>query len=89
MRTSDGDEASHSPGRYRIRVQGYLGPGWKEWLEGFSVDVEAGGVTTLVGSVADQAALFAALKRIRDMGLTLVSAERSSSGPGDGEKEVV
>jgi hypothetical protein len=61
---------------YRIRVEGVLDPIWSEWLGGMTVSHEPGSVTTLSGSVRDQAELFGLLIKVRDMGLTLISVNR-------------
>lgn len=59
-------------GRYEIRLQGLLDPRWSDWFEGFALTV-SDEHTTLTGSVADQAALHGVIRRIGDLGLTLVS----------------
>ncbi len=58
---------------YEIRVAGHLSPQWMDWFEGLTVILEENGNTLLSGPVADQAALYALLKKVRDTGLTLVS----------------
>lgn len=58
---------------YQIRVVGHLGPQWAESFEGLTIQLEENGETLLTGSVADQAALHGLLKKIRDLGLPLVS----------------
>ncbi len=60
---------------YRIRVRGQLRPEWSEWFGGLAVLPEANGDTTLAGCVADQAALYALLARVRDLGLTLLAVD--------------
>lgn len=67
------------PGIYRIHVDGELGPEWSAWFEGFVVRTATGGLTSLEGVAADQAALHGVLARIRDLGLELVSVERLES----------
>jgi hypothetical protein len=62
--------------KYRIRVQGTLPPQWSAWFEGLSISHEAPHDTILVGKVADQAALYGVISRVRDLGLTLVAIER-------------
>lgn len=54
-----------------IRVRGELGCEWEAWFEGLRVTVD-GGESVLRGEVADQAALWGALRRVRDCGLVLV-----------------
>ena len=57
---------------YQIRVQGRLDNDWSDWLRGMTVTFE-GGVTTLTGPVADQAALRGILCKLWDLNLTLAS----------------
>jgi hypothetical protein len=56
-----------------ICVRGELDPQWSSWFDGLRVECTERGLTVLVGSVADQAALHGLLTRIRDLGLPLVS----------------
>jgi hypothetical protein len=58
---------------YRIRLRGHLSDQWTNWFEGFAITLEDGGDTLLTGPVVDQAALFGLLKKVRDLGLPLVS----------------
>lgn len=61
---------------YEIRLAGHLSPQWMGWFEGLSVSPEEDGNTLLIGPVADQAALHGLLKKIRDLGMILVSVNR-------------
>ena len=61
---------------YQIRVKGHLGPGWTDWFEGLTITLEEGGETLLTGPVEDQAALHGLLKKVRDLGMPLISAIR-------------
>ena len=65
-----------TPVIYEIRVAGHLSPQWMDWFEGLVVSLEADGNTLLTGQVADQAALYGLLKKIRNLGLILVSVNR-------------
>jgi hypothetical protein len=67
------------PTIYRIRVQGHIDAGRAERLGNLSVVHEEGGVTTLIGPVEDQAALYGIIVSLRDMGLELLSVERLGS----------
>lgn len=58
---------------YQIRVKGHLNSQWTEWFEGLAVTLEEDGDTLLTGPVVDQAALHGLLKKVRDLGLPLVS----------------
>jgi hypothetical protein len=61
---------------YEIRVAGHLSPQWADWFEGLTITLEEDGNTLLTGPVADQAALHGLLKKVRDLGLSLVSANQ-------------
>lgn len=63
----------HEPRRYEIRLKGHLDEKWASWFEGMTLTREACGETLLQGQVADQAALHGLLRRIRDLGLPLLS----------------
>lgn len=65
------------PAIYEIRVKGNLEPGWSDWFDGFTVTREQNEETVLTGRVCDQPALHGFLAKIRDLGLPLISVERS------------
>lgn len=74
--------AANKPGgptTYRIRVKGHLGPRWQAWFEDMTITTLPNGDSLLTGPVVDQAALHGILKRIRDLGLPLISIERIES----------
>lgn len=58
---------------YQIRVKGHLGSQWTDWFGGLTVTLEDNGETLLTGPVVDQAALHGLLKKVRDLGMPLVS----------------
>ena len=58
---------------YQIRIKGHLGAQWRDWFDGLSVTLEEDGDTLLTGPVIDQAALHGLLKKVRDLGMPLVS----------------
>ena len=62
-----------SPPIYEVRVAGHLSPEWADWFEGLTITLEEDGNTLLAGPVADQAALHGLLKKVRDLGMPLVS----------------
>ncbi|MCK6626848.1 MAG: hypothetical protein L6R45_16945 [Anaerolineae bacterium] len=57
---------------YQIRLTGHLGHQWTDWFGGLTITLETNGDTLLTGPVADQAALFGLLRKVRDLGLPLV-----------------
>ncbi len=58
---------------YEIRIKGHLGQQWTDWFEGLTITQEDNGNTLLTGPVVDQAALHGLLKKVRDLGMPLVS----------------
>jgi hypothetical protein len=75
-RQRDPDE----PMVYEIRITGQLGRAWTDWFEGLVITLEANGDTLLTGPVVDQAALHGLLKKVRDLGMPLVSVKRVRRG---------
>ena len=75
----------NTPAVYRIRLQEDLGSEWKEWFCGFEVIEEVDGGVLLAGVVADQAALHGLIRKVRDLGLTLVSVQRVENQTKEGE----
>ena len=61
---------------YEIRIEGHLHSRWFEWFEGFTITNLENGEARLCGTVRDQAELLAALSRIHDLNLKLVSVNR-------------
>jgi len=61
------------PRVYQIRIRGHLSPQWTDWFEGLTITQEEGGDTLLTGPVADQAALHGWFKKVRDLGMPLLS----------------
>ena len=79
---------SHEPGQltdpgepmaYQIRISGQLDPRWADWFDGLTITLD-GGDTLITGPVVDQAALHGLLKRVRDLGMPLVSVSPSEAG---------
>ena len=59
---------------YQIRLKGHLSHQWTDWFEGMTITLEDDGDTLLTGPMVDQAALHGLLKKVRDLGMPLVSA---------------
>ncbi len=68
---------------YRIRIKGHLGGEWTEWFEGLSLTLEDDGDTLLTGPVVDQAALYGLLRKVRDLGMPLLSVNRVEAQQAD------
>ena len=67
-----------APARYQIRVRGALDPRWSDWFAELTISHDADGSTLLAGPLADQAALYGVISRMRDLGLTLLGVVRLS-----------
>ena len=61
---------------YQIRIKGHLSHQWTDWFEGLTITLEEDGNTLLIGPVIDQAALHGLLKKVRDLGMPLISVNR-------------
>jgi hypothetical protein len=61
---------------YQIRIKGNLGSQWTDWFEGLTITQEENGETLLTGPVVDDAALHGLLKKVRDLGMPLLSVNR-------------
>jgi hypothetical protein len=70
-------------GLYEIRLKGHLDDRWAEWFEGLTITLEEDGDTLLTGPVIDQAALHGLLKKVRDLGMPLVSVSPLEHGQAD------
>lgn len=83
---SERDE--YQPMVYQIRIKGFLGQQWMDWFEGLTITLQEEGATLLTGPVVDQAALHGLLRKVRDLGMPLLSVNRLRPGqaetPDDG-----
>ena len=66
---------------YQIRLKGHLSHHWTDWFGDMTITLESNGDTLLTGPVIDQAALHGLLKKVRDLGLPLVSVGPVEPGP--------
>jgi len=81
---SDNQNSTADPGQpvvYQIRLKGHLGSLRKDWFDGLTITLEDNGNTLLTGPVVDQAALYGLLKRVRDLGMPLLSVNLDNAGP--------
>ena len=73
----------NQPTIYQIRIRGHLGHQWTEWFDGLTITQEEDGDTLLTGPVIDQAALHGLLKKVRDLGMPLLSIDSVKLDQGD------
>jgi hypothetical protein len=73
----------NEPTIYQIRLKGHLDSQWTDWFEGLTITLEKNGNTLLTGKVVDQAALHGLLKKVRDLGMPLVSVSPVEPGQAD------
>ncbi len=69
---------------YQIKIKGHLDPRWTDWFGGMTITLEDNGDTLLTGPVVDQAALHGLLRKVRDLGMPLISVTRVESGEAGG-----
>ena len=74
--TAVSTEDHHDPGHYEIRIKGHLDNRWANWFVDMTITLEANGETWLTGPVTDQAALHGLLRKVRDLGMPLISVKR-------------
>lgn len=66
-------ETNDEGGLYEIRMKGHLPDQWADWFDGLTITREENGETRLRGLVVDQAALHGLLRKVRDVGMPLLS----------------
>jgi hypothetical protein len=69
------------PLTYQIRLRGHLDETWEDWFDGVTITREENGETLLTCRVPDQAALHGLLRRVRDLGIPLISVVCLNPGP--------
>jgi hypothetical protein len=82
-RKLDPKSDTNQPMVYQFRIKGHLGQEWTDWFEGLTITLEENGETLLTGPVTDQAALYGLLKKVRDLGMPLLSVNRVEPGQAD------
>jgi len=81
--TLDPESDANQPMIYQIRIRGHLGQQWTDWFEGLTITLEENGDTLLTGPVIDDPALHGLLKKVRDLGMPLLSVNRVEPGQAD------
>ena len=76
-------EDHHEPELYEIRLKGHLENRWAAWFEGLTIAALDNGETLLTGPVVDQAALHGLLRKVRDLGIPLLSVTLVRSSQAD------
>jgi len=76
---------SGPPTVYQIRVKGHLGSEWTNWFEGLTITPAENGETLLTGPVVDQAELYGLLRKVRDLGMPLLSVNHELNQRGEKE----
>jgi hypothetical protein len=71
---------------YEIRLKGHLEARWVNWFDGLAITLDENGNMLLSGPVADQAALYGLLKKVRDLGLPLLSVNPVQINPTNSKK---
>lgn len=77
---SNTDSDRRQPLLYQIRIRGHLTPRWQDWFENATITLEDNGNTLITCPVVDQAALYGLLRKVRDLGLPLLSVIRLEPG---------
>ncbi len=73
-------EHNYESGIYEIRLKGHLDDRWSDWFGGLTIILEVNSNTLLIGPVTDQAALHGLLKRVRNLGMPLLSVNLVNPG---------
>ncbi len=72
---------------YHIRIKGHF-ERMTTWFEGLTITLEETGDSVLTVPVVDQAALYGLLRKLRDLGVRLISINPAGSGePGNPSQE--
>lgn len=82
----DAQADPNPPTVYQIRVKGRLDRQWAAWFEALAITPAGNGETLLTGPVVDQAALYGLLRKVRDLGLPLISVTQVEPGQPDGTR---
>jgi hypothetical protein len=73
------------PTIFQIRIKGHLSQQWMDWFDGMTITLEEDGNTLLSGPVVDQSALHGILKKIRNLGMPLLSVNSDDTDQIEGD----
>ncbi len=68
----------NTPFTYVIRIEGHLPDCWSDWFDGMAIHYDTQGETTLIGKLADQAALIGMLNKIQSLNLVVTFVQRTT-----------
>lgn len=86
MNTNSAECWTHESRVYEIRIGGHLDvQRWTEWFEDVTITLAESGDTVLTGPVPDQAALYGLLRKVRDLGMPLISITSIDQDTEQGE----
>ena len=72
------NENTNKQSDYHIKIRGPLDARWQNWFDDLTITLTDDGDTILSGVIVDQAALHGVLKKISNLGLTLISVNPQS-----------
>lgn len=75
----DLENAPNAPKIFQIKIKGHMSQKWVDWFDGLTVTLGEDGNTILSGPIIDQSALHGILKKIRDLGMPLLSVNSTDS----------
>ncbi|HEX6555904.1 MAG TPA: hypothetical protein VF026_24305 [Ktedonobacteraceae bacterium] len=81
--TRNSETDPSQPAVYQIRLKGHLGREWTHWFGGLAITALDTGETLLTGPVVDQAALHSVLRKVRDLGIPLLSVNPVKPGQAE------
>ena len=86
MNATSANDRTHKYRAYEIRLGGHLDiQRWTEWFEDATITLAESGDTVLTSPVPDQAALYGLLRKVRDLGMPLISITPIDQDSAQGE----
>jgi hypothetical protein len=75
MKGEDAYTGDGGSGLYEIRIRGHLDGRWADRFAGMTIILEDNGDTSITGPNVDQAALHGMMRKVRDLGMPLLSVK--------------